>query len=164
MTNPRQLLERAIERQLRSGPKVHAPPIIVSTKTDAARLLDAIDIHGETCSPWDSARRVGSAATTAQDATVRLFTEHIRSHSPASQLAVASDGLVSKGIELSSHDGSVTLEGRITWNYRRNAERAIQYLSNVMGLRALEPQCPASFMKESVEAVLKRLTMDGSKG
>jgi len=71
---------------------------------------------------------------------------------------------VPKGSGLSLHDGSVTLEGRITWNYRRNAERAIQYLSNVMGLRALEPQCPASFMKESVEAVLKRLTMDGSKG
>jgi len=164
MTNPRHLLERAIERQLRSGPKVHAPPIILSAKTDGARLLDSIDLHGETCVRWDSARRVGSAATTAQDATVRLFTEHIRRHSPASELAVASDGLVPKGIGLSLHDGSVTLEGRITWNYRRNAERAIQYLSNAMGLRALEPQCPMSFVKENVEAALRRLTIDGSKG
>ena len=163
MTNPRQLLERAIERQLRSGPKVHAPPIIVSTKTDAARLLDAIDIHGETCSPWDSARRVGSAATTVQDATVRLFTEHIRSHSPPSELAASSRVLVPKGIGLSLHDGSVTLDGQITWTYRRDAERAIQYLSNAIGLRAFEPQCPVSFVKENVEGALKWSSMDGSK-
>jgi hypothetical protein len=172
MTNPRHLLERDIERQLRSGPKVHAPPIIVSAKTDATTLLpatqlaprlDSIDLHGETCGPWDSARRVGSAATIAQDATVRLFTQHIRSHSPPSELAVSSHVLVPKGIGLSLHDGSVTLEGQITWNYRRDAERAIQHLSNAIGLRALDPQCPGSSVKENVEGAQKWLSMDGSK-
>lgn len=163
MTNPRHLSERDIERQLRSGPKVHAPPIAVGPKTAAATLLDSIDLHGETCSRWDSARRVGSAATTAQDATVRLFTEHIRSHPPPSELAVSSRVLVPKGIGLSLHDGSVTLEGQITWNYRRDAERAIQYLSNAIGLRAFEPQCPVSFVKENVEGALKWLSMDGTK-
>gem|GEM_PF-5075570 len=113
MTNPRHMLERDIERQLRSGPKVHAPPLIVGAKTAAATLLDSIDRHGETCSSWDSARRVGSAATIAQDATVKLFTEHIRSHSPPSELAVSSHVLVPKGIGLSLHNGSVILEGQI---------------------------------------------------
>ncbi|MEO6601230.1 MAG: hypothetical protein ABIQ16_15230, partial [Polyangiaceae bacterium] len=122
-----------------------------------------IDLHGETYSPWDTARRVGSAVTSAQDATVRLFTEHIRSHSPPSELAVSSHVLVPKGIGLSLHDGSVTLEGQITWNYRRDAERAIQYLSNAIGLGAQEPQCPVSFVKENVEGALKWLSMDGSK-
>ena len=164
MTNPRHLLERDIERQLRSGPKAYIPPIILSAKTDATTLLDSIDLHGETCSPWDAARRVGSATTIAQDATVRLLPEHIRSHSPPIELAVSSRVLVPNGIGLSMHDGSVTLEGQITWNYRRDAERAIQYLSNAIGLRAFEPQCPVSFVKESVEGVLKRLTIDGSKG
>ena len=161
MANPQHLLERDIERQLRSRPKVHAPPIIVSAKTDAATLLDSIDLHGETCSPWDTARRVGSASTIAQDATVRLFTEHIRSHSPPSELAVSSHALVPKGIGV--HDGSVTLEGQITWNYRRDAERAIQYLSSAIGVRALEPQCPVAFVKGNLEDALKWLSMDGSK-
>jgi hypothetical protein len=163
MTNPRHLLERDIERQLRSGPKVHAPPIIVSAKTDAATLLGSIDLHGETCSPWDTAGRVSSGVTIAQDATVRLFTEHIRSHSPPSELAVSSRVLVPKGIGLGLHDGSVTLDGQITWNYRRDAERAIQYLSNAIGLRPFEPQCPVSFVKENVEGALKWLSMDGTK-
>ena len=163
MANPRHLLERDIERLLRSGPKVYAPPIIVSAKTDAATLLEAIDIHGEKRRPRDSARRVGSAVTIAQDATVRLFTEHIRSHSPPSELAVSSRVLVPKGIGLGLHDGSVTLDGQITWNYRRDAERAIQYLSNAIGLRPFEPQCPVSFVKENVEGALKWLSMDGTK-
>jgi hypothetical protein len=163
MTNPRHLLECDIERRLRSGPEVYAPSIIVGAKTDAATLLDSIDLHGETCSPWDTARRVGSAATSAQDATVRLFTEHIRSHSPPSELAASSRVLVPKGIGLSLHDGSVTLEGQITWNYRRDAERAIEYLSNAIGLRAFEPQCPVSFVRENFEGALKWLSMDGTK-
>jgi hypothetical protein len=163
MTNPRHLLERDIERQLRSGPKVHAPPIVVSAKTDAATLLDSIDIHGQTCSLWDSARPVGSAATIAQDATVKLFTEHIRRQSPPTELAVSNQVLVPKGIGLSLHDGAVTLEGQITWNYRCDAERAIQYLSNAIGVRALDPKCPVSFVKENVEGALEWLSMDGSK-
>jgi hypothetical protein len=163
MTNPRHLLERDIERQLRSGPKVHAPPIILSASPDAASLLDAIDRHGETRTAWETAGHVGSVPTIAQDATVKLFTEHIRSHSSPSELAVSSSVLVPKGIGLSLHDGSVTLEGQITWNYRRDAERAIQYLSNAIGLHALEPQCPVSFVKENVESALKWLAVDGSK-
>jgi len=131
MTNPRGLLERDVERQLRSGPKVHAPPIIVCANLDAASLIDAIDLHG---AAWGTARRLGSAATIAQDATVRLFTEQIRSHSPPTEVAVSSQVLVPTGIGLSLHDGSVTLEGQITWNYRRDAERAIQNLSNAIGL------------------------------
>lgn len=163
MANPRRPLERDIERQLRFGPKVHATPIVVSANPDAASLLDAIDLHGETCPAWDAASRVGSAATTAQDATVTLFTERIRRKSPPAELAVASHVLVPTGIGLSVHDGSVTLEGQITWNYRRDAERAIQYLSNAIGVRALEPQCPVSFVKENVEGALRWLSMDGSK-
>ena len=138
-------------------------PVVVSANPGAASLLDVIDLHGETCPAWETASRVGSAATTAQDATVRRFTEHIRSHSPPTELALSSHVLVPKGIGLSLHDGSVSLEGQITWNYRRDAERAIQYLSNAIGARALEPQCPVSFVKESVEGALKWLSMDGSK-
>jgi hypothetical protein len=163
MTNPRRLLERDIERQLCSGPKEHAPPIIVSAKPDAASLLDAIDRHGETWPAWETASRVGSAATIAQDSTVKLVTEHMRSYSPATELAVSRRVLVPAGIGLRLHDGSVSLEGQITWNYRRDAERAIQYLSNAIGLHALEPQCPVSFVKENVESALKWLAVDGSK-
>jgi hypothetical protein len=47
MTKPRRLLERDIERQLRSGPKLHIPPIFVSESPVAAPLLDFIDLHGE---------------------------------------------------------------------------------------------------------------------
>jgi hypothetical protein len=163
MANPRRPLERDIERQLRLGPKVYATPIVVSANPDATSFLDAIDLHGEPCTAWETASRVGSAATIAQDATVKLFTEHIRRHSPPAELAVASHVHVPTGIGLSVQDGSVTLEGQITWNYRRDAERAIQYLSNAIGLRALEPQCPVSFVKENVESALKWLAMDGSK-
>jgi hypothetical protein len=163
MTSARSLLERDIERQLRSDPKVPAPPIIVTATPRVASLLDAIDLHGDACPAWETASRVGSAGTNAQDATVRLFTQHIRSHSPPIELGVSSHVLVPKGIGLSLNDGSVTLEGQITWNYRRDAERAIEYLSNAIGLREFEPQCPVSFVKENVEGALKWLSMDGSK-
>jgi hypothetical protein len=163
MTDPQRLLERDIERQLRSGPKVHAPPILVSANADAASLLDAMDLHGETCMAWEAPSRAGSAGTLAQDATVKLFTEHIRRHSPAAELAVSRQVPVPIGIGLSVREGSVTLEGQITWNYRRDAERAIQYLSNAIGLRAREPQCGPSYVKENVEGALQWLSTDASK-
>jgi hypothetical protein len=163
MTNPRRLLERDFERHLRYGRTVHAPPIIVSANPDAASLLDAIDLHGETRPAWETASRVGSAATSAQDATVKRFTEHIRKHSPATELAVSSQALGPTRIGLSVHDGSVTLEGQITWNYRRDAERAIQYLSNAIGVRALKRQCSTSYVKDNVEGALRWLPMDTSE-
>ena len=163
MTNPQDLLQRDSERQLRSGPKVHAPPIIVSANVHFATLLNSIDVHGETAKPWEAASRVGSAATTAQDAAVKLFTEHIRNHSPPTELAASRQVLVPAGIGLSLHDGSIAFQGQITWNYRRDAERAIQYLSNAIGLRALEPQCPVWFAKENLGGALKWLPIDGSK-
>ena len=162
MVNPRRPLKRDIERQLRFGPIVRAAPIVVSANLDAASLLDAIDLHGGTYPAWEVSR-VGSATTTAQDAAVRLFIEHTRSHSPATEFAVSDPVRAPRGIGLHLHDGSVTLEGQITWNYRRDAERAIQYLSNAIGVPALEPQCPVSFVKENVEHALKWLSMDGSK-
>lgn len=140
-----------------------APRIIVAANPGTATLLDAIDLHGEAGPAWETATRVGTAATTAQDAAVKLFTEHIRKSSPPNELAVPSQVLVPTGLGLRVQDGSLTIEGQITWNYRRDAERAIQYLSNAISLRALEPQCPISFVKDNVESALKWLSVESSK-
>ena len=162
MTNPRGLLERDIERQLRWGPKSHVPPILVTANADPASLLDAIDLHGETRPAWETASRVGSEGTISHHAAVKLLTDRTR-RLPASELALSSQVLVPTGLGIRVHDGSVTLEGQITWNYRRDAERAIHYLSNAIGFSTLQPPCSVAHVNQTVESALRALQMDAAK-
>ena len=162
MTNPRGLLERDIERQLRWGQKLHAPPILVTANANPASLLDVIDLHGETSPPWETASRVGPDGAIAHDASVKLLTERTRA-TPATELAFSSQVLVPTGLGIRVHDGSVTLEGQITWNYRRDAERAIQYLSNAIGFNTLQPPCSVAHVNQTVESALRALQMDAAK-
>ena len=74
--------------------------------------------------------------TVAHDLTVKILGGHARNDSDiavATQRALSWNVLVPKTVTAKVHDGIVTLEGRVSWNYAREAAAdAVRYLTGVV--------------------------------
>ena len=162
-------LKQDIEEELRCDPKVNAAQIGVSVDKGAVSLLGAVDTYAEKWAAEDATKRVSGVRTVAQDLTVKILTDHVRSDSEiaaAVQSALTWDVYVPKTVTAKVHAGAVTLEGQVTWNYQRSAaEEAIRYLTGVVSIHnaiSLKPQTSSTQVKEKVQAALQRqATADG---
>ena len=101
--------------------------------------------------------------TVAQDLTVKILADHVRTDSDiaaATQSALKWDVFVPKAVTAKVNHGALTLEGQVTWNYQRDAaERAVRYLAGVVSVFnaiTLKPETSASQVKEQVVAALQR--------
>ncbi len=108
--------------------------------------------------------------TIAQDLTVKVRIEHAQSDSEiaaAIQNALQWNVYIPKSVSAKVESGTVTLEGKVNWNYQRVAsERAVEYLPGVVAVRnniTLNPQPSATHVKEEVEAALRRQAAADSK-
>jgi osmotically-inducible protein OsmY len=156
-------LKEDIEQELRWDPKVNAAQIGVSVDKGVVSLLGAVDTYAEKWAAEDATKRVCGVRTVAQDLTVKILADHVRTDSDiaaATQSALKWDVFVPKAITARVHEGSITLEGQVTWNYQRDAaERAVRYLAGVVSVFnaiTLKPQTSASQVKEKVVAALQR--------
>ncbi len=156
-------LKQDIEEELRWDPKVNAAQIGVSVDQGAVSLLGAVDTYAEKWAAEEATKRVNGVRTIAQDLTVKVLTDHVRSDSDiaaATQTALESDVVVPKTVTAKVQHGAVTLEGQVTWNYQRDAAgRAIRHLAGVVAVHnliALKPQVSATEVKEKVQAALQR--------
>jgi osmotically-inducible protein OsmY len=156
-------LKEDIEQELRWDPKVNAAQIGVSVDKGVVSLLGAVDTYAEKWAAEDATKRVCGVRTVAQDLTVKVLADHVRTDSDiaaATQSALKWDVFVPKAITAKVHEGSITLEGQVTWNYQRDAaERAVRYLAGVVSVFnaiTLKPQTSASQVKEKVVAALQR--------
>jgi osmotically-inducible protein OsmY len=156
-------LKQDIEDELRWDPKVNAAQIGVSVDKGAVSLLGAVDTYAEKWAAEDATKRVSGVRTVAQDLTVKVLGDHIRSDSDiaaAIQNALTWDVVVPKNVTAKVQNGSVTLEGQVTWNYQRDAAaRAIRYLTGVVGVYnaiTLKPETSTAQVKEKVQAALQR--------
>jgi len=156
-------LKEDIEQDLRWDPKVNAAQIGVSVDKGVVSLLGAVDTYAEKWAAEDATKRVCGVRTVAQDLTVKILADHVRTDSDiaaATQSALKWDVFVPKAITARVHEGSITLEGQVTWNYQRDAaERAVRYLAGVVSVFnaiTLKPQTSASQVKEKVVAALQR--------
>ena len=156
-------LKEDIEQELRWDPKVNAAQIGVSVDKGAVSLLGAVDTYAEKWAAEDATKRVCGVRTVAQDLTVKVLADHVRSDSEiasAIQSALKWDVFVPKSVTAKVHSGAVTLEGQVTWNFQRDsAERAVRYLTGVVSVVdsiTLKPQVSASQVKEKVVAALQR--------
>ena len=156
-------LKEDIEQELRWDPKVNAAQIGVSVDKGAVSLLGAVDTYAEKWAAEDATKRVCGVRTVAQDLTVKVLADHVRSDSEiasAIQSALKWDVFVPNSVTSKVHSGAVTLEGQVTWNFQRDsAERAVRYLTGVVSVVdaiTLKPQVSASQVKEKVVAALQR--------
>lgn len=163
MTKTDLQLKQDIEAELRFDPMVNAAQIGVSVDMGAVTLLGAVDSYAKKWAAESATKRVSGVRTVAQDLTVKLLSEHARTDSEiagAVQSALLWDFFVLKSVTARVNNGSVTLEGQVTWNYQReSAERAVRFLMGVTAVNnsiLLKPQSSTAQVKEKVEAALQR--------
>ena len=156
-------LKQDIEQELRWDPKVNSAQIGVSVDKGIVTLLGAVDTYPEKWAAEDATKRVGGVRTVAQDLTVKLLSDHARSDSEiaaATQGALEWDVFVPKSVTAKVHQGAVTLEGQVHWNYQRDeAERAVRFLKGVVAVHnsiTLKPETSAAVVKDKVLAALQR--------
>ena len=127
-------------------------------------LLGNVDTYGEKWAAEEATKRVAGVRTIAQDLAVILLDDHKRNDSEiaaAVQRAFQWDVTVPDTVTAEVRNGSVTLRGRVTWNYQRKAaEQAIHYLKGVVGVSNLitleKLNVPSALVKQKVEAALQR--------
>jgi osmotically-inducible protein OsmY len=163
-------LKSDIEDELRWDPKINAARIGVTVDKGAVTLLGAVDTYPEKWAAEDAAKRVSGVRTIAQDLTVTLLGDHLRSDSEiaaATQSALTWDVSVPKAVTARISNGMVTLEGQVTWNYQREAaERAVRHLVGVVSVTnamTLKPQMSAVEVKEKIQVALQRQATADSK-
>jgi osmotically-inducible protein OsmY len=163
-------LKRDIEEELRFDPRVNAARIGVAVEMGAVSLSGAVDTYPEKWAAEDATKRVSGVRTVAQDLTVKVLGDHVRSDSEiaaATQSVLTWDVLVPQTVTARVHQGVVTLEGQVTWNYQRAAaEGAVRRLTGVVAVNnsiMLEPQASVEQVKEKVQAALQRQATSDAK-
>jgi osmotically-inducible protein OsmY len=156
-------LKQDIEQELRWDPKVNAAQIGVSIDKGVVTLLGAVDTYAEKWAAEDATKRVGGVHTVAQDLTVKIPGDHVRTDSEiaaATQSVLKWNVYVPQSVTATVNQGAVTLEGEVAWNYQRDsAEQAIRHLRGVTSVRnaiTLKPGTSAGVVKEKVLAALQR--------
>jgi osmotically-inducible protein OsmY len=142
-------LKKDIEEELLWDPKVNSERIGVSVDDGSVALLGTVDSYAERWAAEDATKRVSGVGTVVQNLVVKLRPEHVHSDSDiaaAIQNALKWNVYIPKTVTAQVQQGSVQLEGQVTWNYQRVvAERAVRYLSGVVdvhNLITLKPQSP----------------------
>lgn len=163
-------LKQDIETELRWDPKINAAQIGVSVDNGVVSLLGAVDTYAEKWAAEDATKRVNGVRTVSQDLTVKIRAEHVRNDADiaaAAQSALKWDVFVPKAVTAKVHQGAVTLEGQVTWNFQRYAaERAVRYLAGVITVCnsiTLSPETSAAEVKDLVLAALQRQASADSK-
>jgi VCBS repeat-containing protein len=163
-------LQNDIEDELRWDPKVNAARIGVTVDKGAVSLLGGVDTYAEKWAAEDAAKRVAGVRTIAQDLTVKILEDHVRTDS---EIASAAQNVLTWSVEVPktvtariSH-GVVTLEGQVTWNYQRDAAmRAVRNLVGVVAVdnaMTIQPQVSAVEVKEKIQIALQRQATADSK-
>jgi osmotically-inducible protein OsmY len=163
-------LKRDIEEELHDDPQINSARIGVTVDKGAVTLLGSVDTYPEKWAAEDAAKRVAGVRTIAQDLTVQILADHLRSDSEiasATQSVLTWDVLVPKTVTAKITNGVVTLEGQVTWNYQREAaERAVRRLVGVTAVTnamTLKAQTSAVEVKERIQVALQRQAKTDSK-
>ena len=170
MSKPDIRLKQDIIDELQLDPQVNAAQIGVSVNDGAVTLLGTVDSYAEKCAAEAATKRVHGVRTIAQDLMVRVRIDHTPSDAEiagAIQNALDWNVYIPKTVSVKVEKGSVTLEGKVDWNYQRvSSERAVQYLPgvvSVLNMITLNPQPSVTHVKEAVEAALRRQAAEDAK-
>ncbi len=156
-------LKQDIEAELLWDPKVNAAQIGVSVDHGAVSLLGQVDTYVEKWAAEDATRRVSGVRAVAQDLTVKILIDHMHSDAEIAGAVLSAlkwDVAVPATVTAKVTNGTVTLEGKVNWNFQRDAaERAVRNLAGVVAVNnvvTLKSHPSAAQIKEDVQAALHR--------
>lgn len=164
MSKTDQQLKQDVELELKWDPTINAEQIGVSVDKGSVSLLGEVDTYAEKWAAEAAAKRVHGVRTLAQDLTVKIPFDDKHSDSEiagAVRSALKWNVFVPETVTAKVESGNVTLEGKVAWNFERDAaERAVRYLSgvsNVSNSIELKPESASTDkVKEKVQAALQR--------
>lgn len=163
-------LKSDVEAELGWDPMVNAAQIGVTVNQGAVSLLGEVDTYAQKWAAEDATRRVNGVRAVAQDLSVKLMADHKRSDTEIAEAMLTAlkwDVYVPESVTARVQNGTVTLEGKVTGNYQRDAaERAVRYLTGVVAVNNfihLKPEVEASQVRERVEAALRRQAATDAK-
>lgn len=170
MTKSDLQLKHDVEQELLWDPKINAAQIGVTVDAGTVSLFGAVSTYGEKLGSSEAAKRVSGVRCVADDISVKVLGEHVRSDSElaaAIQRALEWNVMVPKSVTIKVQEGWITLEGTVAGNYQREAaERAMLYLSGVVGVtNAIELRVEGSSteVKNRIESALKRHAVADAK-
>jgi osmotically-inducible protein OsmY len=157
-------LQKRILAALDWDPSIDASEIGVAVRDGVVTLTGTVPSYTDLLAAERSAKRIAGVKGVACDLQVRLPGDRKRSDTDLAQAAIKSlewNGQVPhQNIQVRVADAWVTLEGRVDWQFQREAaERAVRYLQGVRGVTnsiALVPRASPGDLKNRIEAALKR--------
>jgi osmotically-inducible protein OsmY len=157
-------IEKDVEAELRSDPRIDAGDIAVAVKDGVVTLAGFVRGYGQKRRAEAAAKRVSGVAAVVNDIEVRLPLLHQRPDPQIARDAVETLRIdmpeVADQIRVVVRDGWVTLEGEVESNFEREeAEGAVALLRGVQGvsnLIRLKPRVVPADVKHRIEQAFER--------
>lgn len=157
-------LRRKVLEELDWDPSFDAAAIGVAVKDGIVTLSGFVESYHEKRNAERAARRVAGVRAVAEDITVKLSDQTVKTDTDIARaiLAVLGSNIsVPAGcIQVTVEDGWVTLDGEVEWQFQKNtAENAIRYSRGVKGLTnriKIKPRASATEVKSKIQAALAR--------
>jgi osmotically-inducible protein OsmY len=153
-------LRVAVIRKIETHPYIHSSDINVETYGPAIMLTGFVQTFAEKANAENAAKSVSGVLSIANDIEVRPSTETDPEIACELQHVLKSNPVVPEAkITAAVHDGFVTLEGSLEWNYQKSAAGAaaegIRGVRGVINLIAINTQGSPSSIKQAIEAALR---------
>ena len=165
-------LQRDILDELKWEPSVNAAHIGVTVKDGVVTLTGHVPSYWEKYAAEKAAKRVRGVRAIANELDVKLpGTSKRTDEDVAIAAANALRGTTSvptDKVKVSVHNGGVTLEGEVEWQYQKDAAAAaVRYLTGVTGVTnmiTVKPRVSPTELKSKIEDALKRqAAMDANR-
>ena len=165
-------LQHDVMDELEWEPSLDAAGIGVAVNDGTVTLTGHVSSWAEKSTAQDAARRVDGVRAVANDLKVEVHAGELRDDTDLAQEAVrlldAAVDVPWKAVTVTVHDGWLTLEGDVPWNYQRDAaSRSVRYIRGVKAVTnriAVKPKVSPATVQEKIEGALKRAaTVDAQK-
>jgi osmotically-inducible protein OsmY len=154
-------LRTAVIREMEGRPDIHSRDISVKAYGPTVTLTGFVHTFAEKARAEKAAKSVRGVLSIANDIEVRPSTRTDPEIARDVHHVLKSNVMVPQAkITAAVHEGFVTLEGRVEWNYEKSA--AVEAVEGVRGVRAVinritvETRVSPSSVKQAIEAALDR--------
>lgn len=154
-------LRTAVLREIEWRPDIRSQDINVKVSGPVVTLTGFVHTFAEKASAERAAKSVRGVISIANDIEVRPSTRTDPEIARDVQHVLKSHVMVSEAkITTTVHDGFVTLEGSVEWNYQKasavDAAVSVRGVRGVINLITVKPRLSPTAVKEAIEAALRR--------
>jgi osmotically-inducible protein OsmY len=159
---PDQEIKRNVEAELHWDPELDASDVAVTVKDGVVTLAGFVRDYIECYDAARIAKRVLGVKTVVNKLQVKLPSERLDREIARDAIDALNRALptVSQNIKVTVSDGSISLEGEVSWDFqRRLAEKAVREVPGVKGvfnMIKVEPEAAPMDLKAQIEEALKR--------